>query len=168
MIANDILEPLIGPTVAGLGYELLGIERQRSGDNLLLRLYIDSPTGIALMDCERVSKQIGNLLDAEQLIDGRYTLEVSSPGVDRPLFKLDHYQRFIGATVQVRLRALVERRRRLQGKLLAVDERTVSVECDDETIQVPVGLIERTRLVPTWEPNTKPASPKRGPKKSVG
>jgi ribosome maturation factor RimP len=92
LIAIDALEPVINPTVSGLGYELLGIERQRLPRGLLLRLYIDRPEGISLDDCERVSKQVRDLLAAENAVRDDYLLEVSSPGLDRPLFKLEHYR----------------------------------------------------------------------------
>ena len=150
MSAYDNLEQMLGPTIEGLGYELLGIERRRSDGALLLRLYIDSPEGIMLSDCERVSRQVGDVLDAEDAIAGTYTLEVSSPGMDRPLFTLEHYRKYLGAQVQTRLRGLVQGRRRLAGTLTAVEGEAVTIRCEDENYVVPLAMIERTRLVPEW------------------
>ena len=87
MRAQDALAELLAPTVAGLGYELLGIECQRSGGRTLVRLYIDSEDGIDVGDCEQVSRQVGDLIEVEQAVSGEYTLEVSSPGFDRPLLR---------------------------------------------------------------------------------
>ncbi len=150
MTAGENLEQLLGPTISALGYELLGIERSRSTDAPLLRLYIDSPDGIGVDDCERVSRQVGDLIEAEEAIRGSYTLEVSSPGMDRPLFNLEHYRKHLGSEVQMRLRTLVNGRRRLVGALTAVAGETVSVRVDGENFDVPFNLIERTRLVPDW------------------
>lgn len=150
MIANDALEPVLDPTISGLGYELLGIERQRLPRGLLLRLYIDGPDGITHHDCERVTLQVRDLLEAENLVRGEYFLEVSSPGFDRPLFKLEHYRRFCGATVQLRLRMPVQDRRRLQGVLTQVDDTMVAIVAGNERFCVPFNVIERARIVPEW------------------
>ena len=87
---------LLEPTVAGLGYELLGIEHQRSSGSQLIRLFIDQEGGITVDDCERVSRQVSDVVDVEGAVSGEYTLEVSSPGLDRPLFTLQQHTRFIG------------------------------------------------------------------------
>ncbi len=138
------------PTVTGLGYELLGVERSRGGASQLLRLYIDHADGITVDDCERVSRQVSDLLDAEQLVRGEYTLEVSSPGLDRPLFTLEQHRRFIGEEVALRLRALVGGRRRVSGRLRAVGDETLTVEVEGESLEIPYREVERSRLVPDW------------------
>ena len=138
------------PTVTGLGYELLGVERSRGGASQLLRLYIDHANGITVEDCERVSRQVSDLLDAEQLVRGEYTLEVSSPGLDRPLFTLEQHRRFIGEEVALRLRALVGGRRRVTGRLLAVGDETLVVDVEGESLEIPYREVERSRLVPDW------------------
>jgi ribosome maturation factor RimP len=163
LIASDALEPVISPTVGGLGYELLGIERQRLPRGLLLRLYIDSAEGITLHDCERVTKQVRDLLEADNLVHGEYLLEVSSPGLDRPLFKHEHYRRFCGATVQLRLRMPVQGRRRIQGVLTQVDDTSVVVAFENESITVPLSAIDRARLVPEWPDKRAPQG--KGPRK---
>ena len=169
MSARDNLEPMLGPTIEGLGYELLGIERRRSDGALLLRIYIDSPEGITLSDCERVSGQVGDLLDAEDAIAGAYTLEVSSPGMDRPLFTLEHYRQYLGALVQMRLRGLVGGRRRLTGTLISVDGEVVTILCadgaEDQCIPIPFAMIERTRLVPEPPAKMPGRPPGRRPRK---
>ena len=152
---TDRLETQIEPTVAGLGYELLGIERSRGTGAQLLRLYIDHADGITVEDCERVSRQVSDVLDAEQLVQGEYTLEVSSPGLDRPLFTLEQHRRFIGEQVALRLRALVGGRRRVTGFLRAVAEESLVLEVEGETLEVPFREVERSRLVPDWTAEMK-------------
>ncbi len=147
---TDRIHSQIEPTVAGLGYELLGLERSRGSASQLLRLYIDHADGITVEDCERVSRQVSDLLDAEQLVRGEYTLEVSSPGLDRPLFTLEQHRRFIGEEVALRLRALVGGRRRVNGRLRVVSDETLSVEVEGELLEIPYREIERSRLVPDW------------------
>lgn len=142
---------MLEPTITGLGYELLGIERARRGESQLLRLYIDQPDGITVEDCERVSRQVSDLLEAERAVRDDYTLEVSSPGLDRPLFTLDQHRRFVGDEVQLRLRSLVEGRRRLAGRLREVTDDTLVLEVDGVDFVVPFDQVERSRLVPDWE-----------------
>ena len=156
---TDNLEAVLDPTVSGLGYELWGIERQRLPRGLLVRLYIDGPEGITLADCEKVSRQVRDVLEVEQALRDDYLLEVSSPGLDRALFKPDHYRRFCGAQVQVRLRIPQQGRRRLQGILREVEEQSVAVECEGQRMVLPFNAIERARIVPEW-PDKSP-SPQR-------
>ena len=98
---DNRLNALIGPAVEGLGYEFVGTEYRRGRDQSLLRVYIDSEAGISLDDCTRVSKQLSGLLDVEEPIRGAYSLEVSSPGLDRPLFFEQHFERFRGARITI-------------------------------------------------------------------
>ena len=150
MVAQDALAGLLAPTVEGLGYELLGIERQQSAGGTLVRLYIDSDNGIVVEDCEKVSRQVSDVLDVEQAVSGGYVLEVSSPGLDRPLFTPEHYRVHIGAEVKVRLRTLVQGRRNLAGTLVAATEELATINIGEEQVDVPYNVIERTRLVPQW------------------
>lgn len=96
------LQQSLEPVVTGLGYELLGIEWHNQGKHSLLRVYIDHENGIGIEDCETVSRQLSAFMDVEDLIPGHYRLEVSSPGLDRPLFTLEHFARFIGEAVKVK------------------------------------------------------------------
>lgn len=153
---SDRLTALLEPTVRGLGYELLGIERGRGGGSQLLRLYIDHEDGISVDDCERVSRQVSDVLDVESAVRGEYTLEVSSPGIERPLFTLEQHRRFVGERVAVRLRAPVDGRRRLRGVLTDVGEDSIVVDVDAERFEVPFRAVERSRLAPEWEQATRP------------
>lgn len=136
--------------MAALGYELLGIEHLAQGRHSLLRLYIDSPDGITVEDCERVSHQVSGVLEVEDPIKGQYTLEVSSPGLDRPLFKLEHYARFIGEVVSLRLVRPLGERRKFKGRLLALREDAVVVEQDGVEVVIPLEDIDKAHLVPQW------------------
>lgn len=147
----DRLHALLEPTISGLGYELLGIDRARAGEAQLLRLYIDRPDGITLEDCERVSRQVSDVLEVEQAMRGEFTLEVSSPGVDRPLFTLDQHRQFLGAHVRLRLRNLVNGRRRVSGRLTEVSDDALVLDLDGAAFVVPFADVERSRLVPEWE-----------------
>ena len=159
----DRLQAQIESTVAGLGYELLGIERGRANGELLLRLYIDQDAGITVEDCERVSRQVSDLIDADELVRGEYTLEVSSPGIERPLFTLDQHARFIGERVQVRLRTLVEGRRRVIGVLRAVSEDALVIELEEgDVVDVPFRDVERSRLAPDWSQQKAKPRGRRG------
>jgi len=150
VVVQDALTGALAPTVEGLGYELLGVERQSSAGGTLVRLYIDSGDGIGVEDCEKVSRQVSDVLDVEQIIAGEYTLEVSSPGLDRPLFTAEQYRAQIGAEVKMRLRTLVNGRRNLSGKLVSATEDLVTINIGEEQIDVPYNVVERARLVPQW------------------
>ena len=147
-VRDQALEQLLAPVVRGLGYELLGILRlPQPQRGVLLRLYLDSEAGITVDDCERVSHQVSGVLDVEEVIRGEYILEVSSPGLDRPLFTLEHFQRFIGATVKIRLHQPVDNRRNFNGVLRAVQDDTVLIEDNGTEFSLPYGRIERANLV---------------------
>jgi len=144
------LQQLLEPGVTALGYELLGIEHLAQGRHSLLRLYIDSPDGITVEDCERVSHQVSGVLEVEDPIKGQYTLEVSSPGLDRPLFKPEHYARFVGEVVSLRLARPLGERRRFKGRLLALRDGAVVIEQDGAEVVVPLEDIDKAQLVPQW------------------
>jgi len=139
---------LLAPNIERLGYELVDVELRLGGNNGLLRLFIDKPDGIGLDDCEAVSRQVSTVLDVEDPIPGHYVLEVSSPGLDRRLTKPEHYKRFLGEDVRIRLRFPVEGRRNYRGALRAASEKTVEVEVDGMLHQLPLANIESARLVP--------------------
>jgi ribosome maturation factor RimP len=146
------LNALIEPIVTKLGYELVGIEfdaRVR-----VLRVYIDQATGIVVDDCSRVSYQISGMLDVEDPIPGQYQLEVSSPGMDRPLFELGHFQRFIGSIASIHLRRPIGARRRIKGRLTAIEGDEVLVEEETGTVRLPFDAIDRARLVPEFPMTT--------------
>jgi len=140
---------LLAGAVEGMGYELVGVEFHPRPDRSLLRVYIDSEKGITVDDCQRVSHQLGGVLDVEDLIAGRYALEISSPGLDRPLFEPQHFVRFAGSEVRVQLRDLLEGRRKLVGRLLGMrEDDVVIVDGSGREWRVPLERIEKARLVP--------------------
>ncbi|MFI2813150.1 MULTISPECIES: ribosome maturation factor RimP [Microbulbifer] len=148
---REQLEELLGPVVASLGCELWGIEYQTHGRNALLRIYIDSEDGIAVEDCEKVSRQASAVLDVEDPISGKYTLEVSSPGMDRPLYRLDQYERFVGHQIEVRLRMPLEGQRKWRGLLAGVEGEEVVLRIDGENeYLLPIDSIERANIVPQF------------------
>lgn len=144
---REILEP---PTEA-LGYELVHLEVSGRGRDSILRLYIDAPGGIQLEDCELVSRQLGTVLDVEDPIHVGYTLEVSSPGLDRPLVKPDHFRRFLGSRVKVNMHGYIMGRRRFTGILREADEDRAVVEVDGEPYELPYDEMDSARLVPEFE-----------------
>jgi ribosome maturation factor RimP len=142
------LAQLIEPVVIALGYELVAVEHRRGTRSSLLRVYIDSPDGIGVDDCSRVSHQLSGVLDVEEPIAGHYTLEVSSPGLDRLLSKPQDYERFAGQMVKVRLHGLLDGRRKLVGVLKGIEQDQVIIEEEGKEWRLALHDIEQTRLVP--------------------
>ena len=147
-MTSDELRKLLEPAIERLGYELTDLEVRLSGQGGLVRLTIDKPDGIDLDDCEKVSHAMSALLDVEDPVPGNYNLEVSSPGLDRKLTKLEHFQRFEGETLKVTMRFPMEGRRRFRGKLLSSNEENIVVEVDGESYSLPLTMIDSARLVP--------------------
>ncbi len=141
---------LVQPVVASLGYELVGIERVSVRSGSLLRIYVDKESGITVEDCARISEQVGGLLDVSGAIANRYTLEVSSPGLDRRLFVREHYEKFKGRQVKIRLLRTVNGRRKLVGTLAGIEGDDVAVLVEEELFRVPLDLVEVARLVPSY------------------
>lgn len=149
------LEQLLEPSVRAMGCELLGIEYRPHVHGGLLRLYIDKPGGVLVDDCERVSHQVSGLLDVEDVIPGQYTLEVSSPGLDRPLFKLDQYPGHIGAQVRITTAMPIDGRRKFRGELKRVIDSQIVVEVDGVEVEISFAAISKARLVPEFETGRK-------------
>ena len=143
------LRSLLEPAVKTLGYELVGVEYTAAGTRSVLRIYIDAEDGIGVEDCARVSHQVSGILDVEDPINGHYSLEVSSPGLDRPLFTLAHFERFEGCEVTIELKHTINGRRRLRGVLDGVRSgaNVVLIEGGEEHL-VPFGAINKANLVP--------------------
>ena len=141
------LNELLASVAAALGYEFVGCELHRQGKYSLLRVYIDSEAGVTVDDCSKVSRQISAMLDVEDPIQGQYTLEVSSPGLERPLFEIAHYQRYIGRQIKVRIHVPIEDRRNFVGMLVRVEEATIYLMVDDQEIMLPFSNIEKARLI---------------------
>ncbi len=143
------LKRLLEPAIERLGYELADLELKLGGREGILRIFIDRAAGIGLDDCEVVSRQVSSLLDVEDPLPGHYVLEVSSPGLDRRLTKPEHFRRFTGEDVRVKLRFPLEGRRNFRGRLTAVDDENIEVVVDGETHRLPIATIETARLVPS-------------------
>lgn len=147
MTGNE-LAALLEPTVTQLGYELTDLEVRLGGKSGLVRVFIDKPEGIGLDDCEKVSLAISALLDVEDPLPGHYDLEVSSPGLDRKLTKIEHFQRFTGDTVKIEMRLPIDGRRRFKGTLVSVNDENIVVEVDGEQHSLALAAIHAARLVP--------------------
>lgn len=155
----DEIAALLSPTVESLGLELLGIEYLPAPGGATVRLYIDVPQAaddageprhVGIEDCEAVSREVSAQLDVEDPITGNYTLEVSSPGLDRPLFGAAQFARFVGESAKVTLKLPQDGRRRLQGEILRVDGSTIAFAVDGATLEVDAANIEKAKLVPDW------------------
>ena len=140
------LEAMIRPVVEGLGCVLWGIEYRTQKSSALLRIFIDKDEGVMMDDCSRVSHQVSGVLDVEDPIPVAYTLEVSSPGLDRVLFYPDQFVRYVGETAKVRLKWPVSDRRNFLGKILSVDSDGVEIDQDGTSVKVPFEAIHRARL----------------------
>lgn len=146
MIKNEI-ENLLSPIIQELGFELWGCEYLTQGRYSLLRIYIDKEKGIELEDCAIVSKRISAVLDVEDPIQGNYSLEVSSPGIPRPLFKWQQYKRYLQHSVMLKLISPYSGKRKHEGKILAVDENSVTLEVGNEELEIPFSLIVKANLI---------------------
>ena len=151
------ISALLAPTVASMGLELLGAEYLPSPGGAVLRLYIDVPLSesaernVGIEECEAVSREVSAQLDVEDPITSNYTLEVSSPGIDRPLFAPSHYTRFLGQSAKVGLKLPQDGRRRLQGRIDKIEADTITFDVDGAPITVAFDNIDKAKLVPDWE-----------------
>ena len=149
---DQVLKQLLQPVVEAMDCELWGLELQMGGKAKLLRIFIDrdEEVGVGVDDCERVSRQASAVLDVEDVIPGEYILEVSSPGMDRPLYELDHYARYLGEEISLRLRFPYEGRRNYKGRLKAIEGDEIVVVVTDNEFLFPVEGIENANLVPQF------------------
>ncbi|MFQ3266371.1 MAG: ribosome maturation factor RimP [Colwellia sp.] len=141
------LTDLLRPAVEETGKTLRGIEYISAGNNSVLRLFIDHENGINVDDCAEVSRQVGALLDVEDPISSEYSLEVSSPGVDCPLFDLSHFQEVIGETVNIRLSMPLNGRRKFKGPLVAIENDTLIVQVDSIDYELAFSNVDKANLV---------------------
>ncbi|WP_142665283.1 ribosome maturation factor RimP [Limnobaculum zhutongyuii] len=141
------LTELISAPVEALGFELVGIEFIR-GRQSTLRIYIDSENGINVDDCADVSHQVSAVLDVEDPITTAYNLEVSSPGLERPLFTAAHYERFINEDVSLTLRMGVQNRRRWAGKIKSVEGEIITLDVEGKDEVFALSNIQKANLVP--------------------
>ena len=144
---NELLQPL----VEDLGYEFIGLEYNPNPKHSLLRIYIDHENGVGIQDCETVSRETAALLDVKDPIKSHYNLEVSSPGLDRPLFTPAHFSEFIGSEVQINLFAPQDGRRKFSGPILSAGESSVNIEQDGSEVTLDYDNIAKAKLIPDYE-----------------
>ncbi|CAM2766680.1 ribosome maturation factor RimP [Vibrio ordalii] len=148
-LERQLTEMLDAP-VAASGYELVGLEFIRAGEHSTLRIYIDHENGINVDDCAEVSHQVSAVLDVEDPISVAYNLEVSSPGLERPLFKAAHYEQFIGHEVSIVLKMGVGNRRKWKGIIHSIDGETVAISVDGKEELFAISNISKANLIPKF------------------
>lgn len=148
------IDELLQPGAEALGYELVAVEMS-GGDTSILRIYIDAPEGVTVSDCAKASRQFSAILDVEDPISTRYTLEVSSPGMDRPLAKAAHFREVVGSDVKIKMTTLVNGRRRFTGELIEATDEFAVVEVDGEQTELLYSEMDRARLVPVYDFDVK-------------
>ncbi|MCY4044815.1 MAG: ribosome maturation factor RimP [Cellvibrionales bacterium] len=147
MAVNSVIRDLVRPAVESMGLVLWGVELLPQGKRALLRIYIDSESGVTVDDCANVSRQVSGILDVEDPISAEYVLEVSSPGMQRPLFELSQYDAYIGAELAVKLNVPFEGRRKFTGQLVGIEGDEVVLKVDDEEYLLPFDTIHKANLV---------------------
>ncbi len=146
----EAMTEMLAPAVSAIGLELWGVEFFQQGRHSVLRLFIDGPEGVSVEHCAQVSHQVSGVLEVEDPIAGEFTLEVSSPGWDRPLFTLAHYGRFAGSEVAVRLASPLNGRRKYKGVVQQVTEDAVQLLCEGELVSIPFAMIDKGNVVPNF------------------
>ena len=141
------LTDMLRPAVEETGKELLGIEFISAGNNSVLRLFIDHDNGIDVDDCAEVSRQVGAILDVEDPISSEYNLEVSSPGIDKPLFDIGHFKSVIGETVNIKLSMPLNGRRKFKGTLVTIEDDILVVNVDGSDYELAFKNIDKANLV---------------------
>jgi ribosome maturation factor RimP len=150
MVLQEQLKTLLAPEVESLGFEFWGVEVQIHPKSRLLRIYIDGDDGVTVEDCANVSRQVSAVLDVEDLIPGEYRLEISSPGMDRPLFTLEQYGRYLGETITLKLNKSFEGRKKYKGVLSAVENDEITIIYDDFEYTMPFEWVEKANVVPRF------------------
>ncbi len=148
-IKTQQLDKLLEPVVSSMGYEFVGLEYISQGSHSILRIYIDSEKGISVDDCADVSYQLSGLLDVEDPISNEYTLEVSSPGLNRPLFKIEQYERFTGEDVKFRtLHPQLENgQRKFKGTIESVEGSNIVFLIEGDRLSVPFADIDKANII---------------------
>lgn len=139
---------MLEPSVNAVGMELWGIEYLPQGKHSVLRLFIDSEHGVTVDDCEAVSHQVSGVLDVEDPVSGQYSLEVSSPGLDRPLFTLEHFQKYVGEAVKVRLNSTVDGKKMFVGVLECEENSLLTFNVGGESLKVDFSKIKKANIDP--------------------
>jgi len=146
---EDKLTQLLRPAVEGLGYELVGIEHLPMGKHTVLRIYIDSANGITVKDCSDVSHQVSGVLEVEEPIKGQFTLEVSSPGIDRPLFNFEQFKKFVGSKVKLKLYHAIEGKRKITGVIESIEGDDINVKDveSEQIFQLQIDDIDKANII---------------------
>ena len=145
------LRELVEGVVEGQGYELVDVELKGAGNQSVVRIFIDKPNGVSLKDCELISHQVGTVLDVEDLIPFSYTLEVSSPGLDRKLVKESDYTRFEGKLAKIQTRIPLQHQRVFRGRLRGFQEGKIILELSKgDMLEIPLDVIKESRLEFDW------------------
>jgi|TARA_B100000965_G_scaffold370606_1_gene358862 ribosome maturation factor RimP len=147
----ESLKEMLEPAVNAVGMELWGIEYLSQGKHSILRVYIDSEDGVTIDNCEAASHQVSGVLDVEDPINGEYNLEVSSPGMDRPLFNFDQFAMYQGELIKVRLQMAVNGMRNFTGKLLEAKDDVLTFQVDNQQLTVSINQIDKANLVPIFD-----------------
>ena len=145
-----LLADLVAPVAEALGYELWGIEYSTHDNQSVVRIYIDGPEGVNVDDCAKLSRQVSSVFDVEDPILGEYYLEVSSPGMDRPLFTPDQFRQYVGEKVKIRLRSPFDGRRNFSGQMTGIEGEDVIVVVGDDEYLLPFDMIDKANVVPQF------------------
>ncbi|MCK5360312.1 MAG: ribosome maturation factor RimP [Gammaproteobacteria bacterium] len=145
------LSDMFEPVIESMDYELVCVEMTGSGNGTILRVYIDAEKGITVKDCQAVSYQLSGILEVEDPLQSQYALEISSPGLDRPLVKPEHFKQFIGELVKIRSTEAVLGRKNFKGILESFDGEYLCVAVDNEVYEIPFEIIEKANLVPVLD-----------------
>ncbi|MGX5174993.1 ribosome maturation factor RimP [Aliikangiella sp. IMCC44653] len=150
MAKVDKLAEMLRPAAEALGYEFIGVEYIGQGKHSILRVYIDHVNGINVDDCASVSHQASGILEVEDPIASQYTLEVSSPGMERPLFTMAHFEQFVGHQIQVRCHVGVNGRRKFKGPLISAKDEQLVISVDNEEYTLEFGDVDKANVVPDF------------------
>jgi len=146
---DPVLHERLVTLVSAMGYELIGCELLPQGRQMIFRIYIDSEAGVTVDDCSLVSRQVSAMMDVCDPIEGRYSLEVSSPGINRPLFEIKHYRKYMGKQVKIKLYAPIDQRRQYKGILQRIEGEDIYllVEGSGQEVKLPFSAIEKANLI---------------------
>jgi ribosome maturation factor RimP len=147
MAKVDKLNEMLRPSVEALGFEFVGVEYVGQGKHSVLRIYIDHENGINVDDCASVSHQVSGILEVEDPITSQYSLEVSSPGMERPLFTLEHFSAYVGKLVNIKCHVGVDGRRKFKGELVAIKDEMLTVVVDGQDFNIDFQDIDKANLV---------------------
>lgn len=144
---SAVIDDLVSPIVLALDLELWGCELVRQGKYSLIRVYIDRESGVDISDCEKVSRQVSAVFDVEEPITEEYTLEVSSPGLERPLFRLEQFRKYVGSIIQLRIKKPQDGRKKFKGDLVQVDDNSIVLSINGGEVEFQYTDIDKANLI---------------------